>query len=52
LLKEIRKVVAGEPNRRRPFSTHTRRSPGFPNWNQITLPTAFLLLSTSTYDKI
>jgi hypothetical protein len=31
---------------------YLRRSPEFPNWNQISRPTAFLLISSSTYDKI
>ena len=26
--------------------------PGFPNWNQLSRPTAFLLLSPSTNDKM
>jgi hypothetical protein len=29
-----------------------RRSPGFPNRNHISAPTAFLLLSPSAYDNM
>ena len=44
--------VGGENVNKRETKHSRLHSPGFPNWNQIRRPTAFLLIWSPSYDKI